>query len=94
MSRRRASLLATRVGRGLACSLVASLAIGGGAAALQAAPAFAAASSNSPCAAVDKIVARASTEKEGTGVIGALAEEVQKGVKATVAIARSNTRRR
>ncbi len=86
MSRRRASSVATRAGSVLACSLVASIGMGGGAAVFQAAPAFAVASSNSPCATVDEIVARASTEKEGTGVIGALAEEVQKGVKATVAI--------
>jgi acetylxylan esterase len=76
----------TCVGRMLACSLVASIAVGGGAAALQATPALAVASSNSPCATVDIIAARASTEAQGTGKIGALAEEIQKGVKATVAI--------
>ncbi len=86
MKRRRASSLATRVGRTLACSAAASVAIGGGAMALQAPPALATASSNSPCAAVDEIVARGSTEVEGTGKIGAVAEAVQKKVKATVAI--------
>jgi acetylxylan esterase len=86
MSGRRASSAAGRVGRTLACSLAASIVVGAGAAALEAAPALAVASSNSPCATVDIIVARASTEKQGTGVIGALAEEIQKGVKATVGI--------
>jgi len=86
MSGRRASSAAGRVGRTLACSLAASVVVVVGAAALQAAPALAVASSNSPCATVDIIVARASTEAQGTGVIGALAEEVQKGVKATVGI--------
>jgi acetylxylan esterase len=86
MNSRRASSVVTRVGRMLACSVVASAAIGGGAAALQAAPAFAVASSNSPCAAVDAIDARGSLEAEGSGKIGAVAEEVQKAVKATVAI--------
>jgi acetylxylan esterase len=85
MSGRRGSSVATRVGRLLACSLVASVAVWGGAAALQVAPAFAVASSNSPCASVDIISARGSTEKEGPGKIGAVAEEVQKAVKATVA---------
>jgi acetylxylan esterase len=74
------------MGRTLTCSLAASVVVGLGIAALEAAPALAVASSNSPCAAVDEIVARASTEKAGTGAIGALAEEVQKGVKSTVAI--------
>ncbi len=85
MKLRGASSVSTRVGRMLACSIVASVAIGGGAAALQAAPAFATASSNSPCAVVDIISARGSTEAEGAGKIGAVAEEVQKAVKATVA---------
>ena len=84
MTRRSASFLATRVGRTLACSLLASIAVGGGAAALEAAPALAVASSNSPCATVDIIVARASTEAQGPGAIGALATEIQNGVKATV----------
>jgi hypothetical protein len=74
------------VGRTLACSLAASIAVGAGIATLEAAPALATASSNSPCATVDEVVARASTEAPGTGAIGALAEEVQKDVKATVAI--------
>jgi acetylxylan esterase len=86
MSRRRATSAFTRVGRALACSLVASVAVCGGAATLAATPALAVASSNSPCATVDIIVARASTEAQGTGAIGALAEEIQKGVKATVGI--------
>jgi acetylxylan esterase len=86
MSSRRASSAAGRVGRTLACSLAASIIVGAGAAALEAAPALAVASSNSPCATVDIIVARASTEAAGTGAIGALAEEIQKGVKATVGI--------
>jgi hypothetical protein len=43
----------------LACSLAASIVVGAGAAALEAAPALAVASSNSPCATVDIIVARA-----------------------------------
>ncbi len=86
MSRKRAASAVTRVGRTLACSLIASIAVGGGVAAVEATPALAVASSNSPCATVDIIVARASTEAQGTGVIGALAEEVQKGVKATVGI--------
>lgn len=86
MNLRGTSSVATRVGRMLACSLVASAALGGGAAALQATPALATASSNSPCAAVDEIAARGSTEAEGAGKIGAVAEEVQKNVKATVAI--------
>jgi hypothetical protein len=81
MSLRRSIALA-----GVARMLALAGLIGAGGAAVQAAPALATASSNSPCATVDIIVARASTEKEGTGVIGALAEEVQKGVKATVAI--------
>jgi acetylxylan esterase len=84
MSRKSASSVAGRVGRTLACSLVASLAVGAGAAALETAPALAVASSNSPCATVNLIVARASTEAAGDGAIGALAEEIQKGVKATV----------
>ena len=84
MSRRRGSSVATRVGRLFACSLVASIAVGAGAAALETAPALAVASSNSPCATVNLIVARASTEAPGDGAIGALAEEIQKGVKATV----------
>jgi acetylxylan esterase len=83
MSRRRASVAAC-VGRTLACSLAASIVVGVGGAALEAAPALAVASSNSPCATVNIIVARASTEAPGDGVIGALAEEIQKGVKATV----------
>ena len=83
MSRRRASVAAC-VGRTLACSLAASIIVGVGGAALEAAPALAVASSNSPCATVNIIVARASTEAPGDGVIGALAEEIQKGVKATV----------
>jgi acetylxylan esterase len=73
-----------RAGRVAACSLVASVLVGVGGAALQAAPALAVASSNSPCATVNIIVARASTEAQGDGAIGALAEEIQKGVKASV----------
>jgi acetylxylan esterase len=46
--------------------------------------ALAVASSNSPCATVNLIVARASTEAPGDGAIGALATEIQAGVKATV----------
>ncbi len=84
MSRNSASSLTARVGRMLACSLLASVALGGAAAALETAPALAVASSNSPCATVNLIVARASTEAPGDGAIGALAEEIQKGVKATV----------
>jgi hypothetical protein len=68
------------------CSFAASIAAALGIAAFGAAPALAVASSNSPCATVDEIVARGSTEAEGTGKIGAVAEEVQKAVKATVAI--------
>jgi len=84
MSRSRTSSVAGRVGRSLACSLAATIVVGVGGAALESAPALAVASSNSPCATVDIIVARASTEAQGPGVIGALAEEIQKGVKATV----------
>jgi acetylxylan esterase len=84
MSRRSASFPAARVGRMFACSLVASIALGAAAAAVETAPALAVASSNSPCATVNLIVARASTEAPGDGAIGALAEEIQKGVKATV----------
>jgi acetylxylan esterase len=84
MSRRSASFPAARIGRMFACSLVASIAVGAAAAALETAPALAVASSNSPCATVTLIVARASTEAPGDGAIGALAEEIQKGVKATV----------
>jgi hypothetical protein len=68
------------------CSFAASITAALGVAAFGAVPALAVASSNSPCATVDEIVARASTEPEGTGKIGALAEEVQKAVKAPVAI--------
>jgi acetylxylan esterase len=60
-----------------ACATAGSLAVGTGSA-------LAVASSNSPCATVNLIVARASTEAAGDGAIGALAEEIQKGVKATV----------
>jgi len=84
MSRNGGTSVATRAGRTLACSLAVSIIAGVGGAALQAAPALAVASSNSPCATVNIIVARASTEAQGDGVIGALAEEIQKGVKATV----------
>jgi len=84
MSRNGGTSVATRAGRPLACSLAVSIIAGVGGAALQAAPALAVASSNSPCATVNIIVARASTEAQGDGVIGALAEEIQKGVKATV----------
>src|SRR5271163_182059 len=86
MSRNGGTSVATRAGRTLACSLAVSIIAGVGGAALGAAPALAVASSNSPCATVDIIVARASTEAQGTGVIGALAEEIQKGVKATVGV--------
>lgn len=41
MSRRSRSFLTTRVGRMLACSLTASIAVGAGAAALETAPALA-----------------------------------------------------
>jgi hypothetical protein len=68
------------------CSFAASIAAALGIAAFGATPALAVASSNSPCATVDEIVARGSGEAEGTGKIGAVAEEVQKAVKATVAI--------
>jgi len=84
MSRNGGTSVATRAGRTLACSLAVSIIAGVGGAALQAAPALAVSSSNSPCATVNIIVARASTEAQGDGVIGALAEEIQKGVKATV----------
>ena len=84
MSRNGGTSVATRAGRTLACSLAVSIIAGVGGAALQAAPALAVASSNSPCPTVNIIVARASTEAQGDGVIGALAEEIQKGVKATV----------
>jgi hypothetical protein len=84
MSRKSASSVASRIGRTLACSVAASLAVGAGVAALEAAPALAVASSNSPCATVNLIVARASTEAEGDGAIGALAKEIQESVKATV----------
>ena len=84
MSRSRASSAAARVGRRLAVSVVATAAVGIAGAAIEAAPALAVASSNSPCATVDIIVARASTEAQGPGAIGALAEEIQNGVKATV----------
>jgi hypothetical protein len=73
-----------RVSRVLAGTLTVSVVALGASLAVQAAPALAVASSNSPCATVDIIVARASTEAQGPGVIGALAEEIQKGVKATV----------
>jgi hypothetical protein len=86
MRSRRASSAVRRVERTLAGSLTLSVALALGIAAFEAAPALAVASSNSPCAAVDEIVARGSTEAEGTGRIGAVAEEVQKAVKATVAI--------
>jgi acetylxylan esterase len=72
--------LAARAGAALAATTV--LALGG--AAIQAAPALATAAPLSPCASVDLIVARASTEAPGTGAIGALAEEIQAGVKASV----------
>jgi acetylxylan esterase len=84
MTRKSASSVVSRAGRTLACSLVATIAVGAGAAALETAPALAVASSNSACATVDIIVARASTEAQGPGAIGALATEIQKGVKATV----------
>jgi hypothetical protein len=76
--------VAARAGRALACSLAAGIVVGAAGAALEAAPALAVASSNSPCASVNLIVARASTEAPGDGAIGALAEEIRKGVKATV----------
>lgn len=76
----------TCVGRVLAGTLTVSALALGASLGVQAAPALAVASSNSPCATVDEVVARASTEAAGTGAIGALAEEVQKSVKATVAI--------
>jgi len=63
---------------------VSSLAIVGGALAIEATPALAVAAPASPCATASTLVARASTEKQGPGVIGALSEEIQKGVKATV----------
>ena len=50
----------------------------------QAAPALANEAPATPCAPVDLIVARASTEAEGNGVIGALAKEIQKDVTAGV----------
>jgi len=84
MSRKRGSSVVGRAGRRVACSVAASIVVCAAAAALESAPAFAVASSNSPCATANIIVARASTEAEGDGVIGALAEEIQKGVKATV----------
>jgi len=84
MSRNGGTSVAARAGRTLACSLALSIIVGIAGAALESAPALAVASSNSPCATVNIIVARASTEAQGDGVIGALAEEIQKGVKATV----------
>jgi len=75
---------AARIRRVVLGTAVSSLAIVGGALAVEATPALAVASSNSPCATVQNIVARASTEAQGPGVIGALSEEIQKGVKATV----------
>jgi acetylxylan esterase len=78
------AVTAARMRWALAGTLVTSLVAVGGTLALQATPALAVASSNSPCATVNLIVARASTEAPGDGAIGALAEEIQKGVKATV----------
>jgi acetylxylan esterase len=62
----------------------ASVTLAGGALALTAAPALANEAPTSPCAPVDLIVARASTESPGNGAIGALAKEIQKDVKAGV----------
>src|ERR1700685_3589759 len=80
----RAARARASVGRVLAGTLTVSVVAVGASLAVQAAPALAVASSNSPCATVQNIVARASTEAQGPGVIGALSEEIQKGVKATV----------
>jgi acetylxylan esterase len=81
--RHRAGVTA-RIGRTLAGTLAVGALVAGGSLAVEATPALAVASSNSPCATVNLIVARASTEAPGDGAIGALAEEIQKGVKATV----------
>ncbi len=55
-----------------------------GGSALAATSAFANEAPASPCAPVDLIVARASTEAAGNGAIGALAKEIEKDVKAGV----------
>ena len=75
---------AARVRRVLLGTAVSSLAIVGGALAVEATPALAVAAPASPCATASTLVARASTEKQGPGAIGALSEEIQKGVTATV----------
>lgn len=69
---------AARVRRVLLGTAVSSLAIVGGALAVEATPALAVAPPASPCATASTLVARASTEKQGPGVIGALSEEIQK----------------
>jgi|HubBroStandDraft_6_1064221.scaffolds.fasta_scaffold01750_3 acetylxylan esterase len=72
------------IGRTLAGTFALGALTMGGSLAVGTSSALAVASSNSPCATVNLIVARASTEAPGDGAIGALAEEIQKGVKATV----------
>jgi len=84
MSLRNASPRVIRGRRMVACSLAAGALAALAGATVGAAPALATAAERTPCATVDIIAARASTEAEGFGVIGALAEEIQKGVKATV----------
>src|SRR5271154_3825335 len=74
----------TRIGRALAGTLAVSVLTAAGSLTVSTSSALAVASSNSPCATVNLIVARASTEAPGDGAIGALATEIQKGVKATV----------
>jgi acetylxylan esterase len=83
-SARNRSGVTARIGRSLLGTLAVGALAAGGGLAIGTTSALAVASSNSPCATVNLIVARASTEAPGDGAIGALAEEIQKGVKATV----------
>src|SRR5271154_3638256 len=83
-SARNRSGVPARIGRTLLGTLAVGALAAGGSLAVGTTSALAVASSNSPCATVNLIVARASTEAPGDGAIGALAEEIQKGVKATV----------
>jgi len=83
-SARNRSGVTARIGRTLLGTLAVGALAAGGSLAVGTTSALAVASSNSPCATVNLIVARASTEAPGDGAIGALAEEIQKGVKATV----------
>jgi acetylxylan esterase len=76
--------MASRIGMALASTVAASIVIAGGSLAVEVAPAGATAAPLSPCASVDLIVARASTEAEGDGAIGALATEIQKSVKSNI----------